>query len=78
MIQILHDTHINFMKYRRYFYLFSLAVMLATVAWLVVHGGPRWSVDSLLDFCFNGVAGASAPARYGAAPKRGRKPAPRP
>ena len=45
MIQILHDTHINFMKYRRYFYLFSLAVMLATVAWLVVHGGPRWSVD---------------------------------
>ena len=45
MIQILHDTNINFMKYRRYFYLFSLAVMLATVAWLVAHGGPRWSVD---------------------------------
>jgi len=45
MIQILHDTNINFMKYRRYFYVFSLAVMLATVAWLVVHGGPRWSVD---------------------------------
>jgi preprotein translocase SecF subunit len=45
MIQILHDTHINFMKYRRYFYIFSLAVMLATVAWLVAHGGPRWSVD---------------------------------
>jgi preprotein translocase SecF subunit len=45
MIQILHDTHINFMKYRRYFYMFSLAVMLATVAWLVAHGGPRWSVD---------------------------------
>jgi len=45
MIQILHDTNINFMKYRRYFYVFSLAVMLATVAWLVAHGGPRWSVD---------------------------------
>ena len=45
MIQILHDTKINFMKYRRYFYMFSLAVMLATVAWLVVHGGPHWSVD---------------------------------
>ena len=35
-------------------------------------------VDPLLDFCFNGVAGAPAPARSGAAPKRGRKPAPRP
>jgi preprotein translocase SecF subunit len=45
MIQILHDTNINFMKYRRYFYMFSLAVMLATVGWLVVHGGPHWSVD---------------------------------
>src|SRR5690242_12480850 len=45
MIQILHDTNFHFMKYRRYFYAFSAAVMLATVAWLVVHGGPRWSVD---------------------------------
>jgi len=45
MIQILHDTNFHFMKYRRYFYVFSLAVMLATVAWLVAHGGPRWSVD---------------------------------
>ena len=45
MIQILHDTHINFMKYRRYFYVFSAFVMLATIGWLVAHGGPRYSVD---------------------------------
>jgi preprotein translocase SecF subunit len=45
MIQILHDTNFHFMKYRRYFYAFSAAVMLATIGWLVVHGGPRWSVD---------------------------------
>src|SRR5690349_18539228 len=45
MIQILHDTNFHFMKYRRYFYGFSLLVMLATVGWLVAHGGPRYSVD---------------------------------
>ena len=45
MIQILHDTKIPFMSYRRYFYMFSGAVLLATVIWLVVHGGPRYSVD---------------------------------
>jgi preprotein translocase SecF subunit len=45
MIQILHDTNIHFMKYRRYFYVFSAAVVLAIVAWLVVNSGPRYSVD---------------------------------
>ena len=45
MIQLLHDTHFDFMKYRKYFYAFSLALMLAIVAWLVVNGGPRYSVD---------------------------------
>ncbi len=35
-------------------------------------------VDPLLDFCFNGIAGSSTPVRSGAAPKRGRRPAPRP
>src|SRR5690349_21494 len=45
MIQILHDTNFHFMKYRRYFYAFSAAVMLATLGWLIVHGGPRYSVD---------------------------------
>jgi preprotein translocase SecF subunit len=45
MIQILHDTNIHFMKYRRYFYVFSAAIVLAIVAWLVVNGGPHYSVD---------------------------------
>jgi preprotein translocase SecF subunit len=45
MIQILHDTKIPFMKFRRYFYMFSGAVLLSTVVWLVAHGGPRYSVD---------------------------------
>src|SRR5437763_4299479 len=45
MIQILHDTKIPFMSYRKYFYAFSGAVLLATVVWLVAHGGPRYSVD---------------------------------
>ena len=45
MIQLLHDTKIPFMNYRKYFYAFSLATMLAVVAWLVVNGGPRYSVD---------------------------------
>jgi len=45
MIQILHDTNFHFMKYRKYFYAFSLLVMLATTAWLIAHGGPHWSVD---------------------------------
>jgi preprotein translocase SecF subunit len=45
MIQILHDTKIPFMKYRKYFYMFSSAVLLSTVVWLVVHHGPRYSVD---------------------------------
>jgi len=45
MIQILHDTNIHFMKYRKMFYIFSLLVTLATATWLVIHGGPRWSVD---------------------------------
>jgi preprotein translocase subunit SecF len=45
MIQILHDTNIHFMKYRKYFYAFSLLVTLATAGWLIAHGGPRWSVD---------------------------------
>jgi preprotein translocase SecF subunit len=45
MLQILHDTHIPFMKYRKVMYFVSAAVVLATVGWLVVHGGPKWSVD---------------------------------
>ncbi len=45
MLQILHDTNIPFMKYRRVAYVFSTLFVLATVAWLVMHGGPRESID---------------------------------
>ena len=41
MIQILHDTNIHFMKYRKMFYIFSLLVTLATATWLIVHDEPR-------------------------------------
>ena len=45
MIQILHGTNIPFMKYRRFAYMISGAVMLATAIWLVMHRGPRQGVD---------------------------------
>src|SRR5215470_4829175 len=45
MLQILHDTNIPFMKYRRAAYLFSGACVLATALWLVIHHGPKLSVD---------------------------------
>jgi preprotein translocase SecF subunit len=45
MFQLLIGTNIPFMKYRRFAYLFSGGIVLATVAWLVMHGGPRYSVD---------------------------------
>jgi preprotein translocase SecF subunit len=45
MIQFLVGTNIPFMKYRRYAYLFSGALVMATLVWLVMHGGPRYSVD---------------------------------
>jgi preprotein translocase SecF subunit len=45
MFQILHGTDIPFMRYRRIAYLFSGGLILATAIWLVVHGGPRYSVD---------------------------------
>ncbi len=41
---LLPPTRIPFMKYRKYAYAFSLAVVLATVSYLVVKG-PRYSVD---------------------------------
>jgi preprotein translocase subunit SecF len=44
MLEILHGTSIPFMKYRRMAYFFSIAIVLATLAWLVVKG-PRYSVD---------------------------------
>jgi len=45
MFQLLVGTNIAFMKYRRIFYAISIALSLATVVWLVVNGGPRYSVD---------------------------------
>jgi preprotein translocase SecF subunit len=45
MFQILVGTNIAFMKYRRFAYLFSGAIVLATVVWLVIHHGPNYSVD---------------------------------
>ena len=45
MFQIRHEAKMPFMKYRKPMYLFSGAVLLATVAWLVVNGGPNYSVD---------------------------------
>ena len=45
MFQLLIGTNLPFMKYRRIPYLFSGALVVATIAWLVVNGGPRYSVD---------------------------------
>jgi len=45
MLQLLVGTNIPFMKYRRFAYVFSGLLLAATVAWLVMHGGPRMSVD---------------------------------
>src|SRR6185312_15690983 len=45
MLQFLIGTNIPFMKYRRFAYMFSGAWVLATIIWLVIHGGPHYSVD---------------------------------
>jgi preprotein translocase SecF subunit len=45
MLQFLIGTDFPFMRYRRMAYLFSGTLALATAVWLVVHGGPRYSVD---------------------------------
>ena len=45
MLQVLIGTNIPFMQYRRIAYMFSGALIVATLAWLVAHGGPRYSVD---------------------------------
>ena len=45
MLQILHGTNIPFMRYRRFTYIFSGALIVATAIWLFMHGGPRYSVD---------------------------------
>jgi len=45
MLQMLIGTNIPFMKFRRVTYAFSLSLAIATAVWLVIHGGPRLSVD---------------------------------
>src|SRR5436190_14487034 len=45
MFQLLIGTNIPFMRYRRFAYVLSGAILLATIGWLVMHGGPKYSVD---------------------------------
>ena len=45
MLQFLIGTDIPFMRYRRFTYMFSGGLILATAIWLGVNGGPRYSVD---------------------------------
>jgi len=45
MFQLLVNTNFPFMRYRRFAYFISGGLVLATIVWLVLHGGPRLSVD---------------------------------
>jgi len=45
MLQMLIGTNFPFMRYRRFAYLFSGALIVTTAAWLLVHRGPYLSVD---------------------------------
>jgi preprotein translocase SecF subunit len=45
MLQMLIGTNFPFMQYRRFAYLFSSVLVVATVTWLLLHGGPPLSVD---------------------------------
>lgn len=45
MLQMLIGTNFPFMRHRRWAYLFSGAIVLSTIVWLVVNGGPNYSVD---------------------------------
>ncbi|MEK7329432.1 MAG: protein translocase subunit SecF [Candidatus Eisenbacteria bacterium] len=45
MLQLLIGTNLPIMQYRRFAYMISSAFVLATVIWLVMHGGPKYSVD---------------------------------
>jgi preprotein translocase SecF subunit len=45
MLQLLIGTDIPFMKWRRVAYVFSAALLVATGVWVLVHGGPKMSVD---------------------------------
>ena len=45
MFQLLINTNFPFMKYRRIAYMFSGALVLSTIVWLLLHGGPHYGVD---------------------------------
>src|SRR5580765_2910440 len=45
MLQFLIGTNFPFMRYRRVAYLISGSLIAATLVWLVLHGGPHYSVD---------------------------------
>ena len=45
MLQMLIGTNIPFMQYRRFAYLFSAVLLVASIGWLVIHRGPYLSVD---------------------------------
>src|SRR5882672_9672525 len=45
MLQMLIGTNLPFMKHRGIAYLFSGSILAATLVWLAIHGGPRYSVD---------------------------------
>jgi preprotein translocase SecF subunit len=45
MLQMLIGTNFPFMKYRHLAYAFSGILVASTIAWLVVHGKPYYSVD---------------------------------
>jgi preprotein translocase SecF subunit len=45
MLQMLIGTNIPFMKYRRFAYLFSGFLVVATSVWLIANRGPNYSVD---------------------------------
>src|SRR6266849_9361617 len=45
MRQLLIGTNLPFMRFRRVAYGFSGSLILATIVWLVVPGGPHYGVD---------------------------------
>ena len=46
-MQFLRETNIDFLKRRKQAYVFSLALILAGLISLVIHGGPRYGIDFL-------------------------------
>jgi preprotein translocase subunit SecF len=45
MLSLIGATHMHFMKYRKVAFVISGVLILATIIWLIVNGGPSMSVD---------------------------------